>query len=93
MVLIPREMSDSYYMRGIADFTSLEVVWFSPSRDVGVVWIWSSRDVRLVLHAGNRRFYFSRGGMVLIPREMSGSYYMWGIADFTSLEVRLDGMV
>ena len=31
--------------------------------------------------------------MVLIPREVSGSYYMWGIADFTSLEYRLDGMV
>jgi len=31
--------------------------------------------------------------MVLIPREVSGSYYMWGIADFTSLEVILDGMV
>ena len=34
----------------------------------------SSRDVRLVLHAGNRRFYISRGQtklcMVLIPREM-----------------------
>ena len=33
-----------------------------------------SRDVRLVLHAGNRRFYISRGQtkpcMVLIPREM-----------------------
>ena len=27
------------------------------------------------------------------PRETSGSYYMRGIADFTSLEVRVDGMV
>ena len=28
-----------------------------------------------------------------VPREMSGLYYRRGIADFTSLEVRLDGMV
>ena len=83
-----------------------------------MVWFSSSRDVRVVLHVGNRRFYFSRGGMVWFlercqaritcgesqilllsrwygfdPREVSGSYYMRGIADFTSLEVRLDGMV
>ena len=59
-------------MRGIADFTSLEVVWFSTSRDVGVVWIWSSRDVRLVLHAENRRFYISRGGLVLFLERRRG---------------------
>ena len=31
--------------------------------------------------------------MVLIPREVAGSYYKRGIADLTSLEVILDGMV